>query len=554
MNRFSMSLGVTLGIIIGDLPLTARASNGQIAGHGSIALSMFAVIVFITIAVSFWAARHVRSAHDFYTAGSRISGLQNGLAISGDFMSASTFLGVVGLVFAGNGEAVIYIASPILGLALLLLYVAEPLRNLGQYTVTQVISLRFEGRAIRVFGALSTLTVTLFYLIAQMVGAAALLQILVGIPNSAAVVLVAGLMMLYVLLGGMLATTWVQIIKAVLLVGCVLLLSAIALGHVGFDLSRLYELASHQILATQGASGGSSALASPFSALSLGVAMSFGMAGLPHLLIRFFTVPNAVEARRSVLTAAFIIAGVFLLMVFVLAYAAIAFVQNRPELLDAKGHLQGGANMAVIHLAGVLGGEVLLGVVAAVTFATILAVVAGLTMAGAGALANDLYVQVLRGGSVGDTAQVRSFRIATVLVTAAAIAFGIVFEGQSIAYMVSLAFTVAASANFPVLILAIYWKGLTRRGVLMGGWVGLIGSVLLIVAGPAIWVGVLGHPQPLFPYAYPALASMPLAFLTAWMVSRFDPRYADPAAQRTFAELSRRAQEHRPASIPTPVH
>jgi cation/acetate symporter len=534
--------------------MTARASSGQITGHGSIALSMFAVIVFITIAVSFWAARHVRSAHDFYTAGSRISGLQNGLAISGDFMSASTFLGVVGLVFAGNGEAVIYIASPILGLVLLMLYVAEPLRNLGRYTVTEVISLRFEDRAIRVFCALSTLTVTLFYLIAQMVGAAALLQILVGIPNSAAVVLVAGLMMLYVLLGGMLAATWVQIIKAVLLVGCVLLLSAIALGHVGFDLPRLYELASHQILATQGASGGSSALASPFSALSLGVAMSFGMAGLPHLLIRFFTVPNAVEARRSVLTAAFIIAGVFLLMVFVLAYAAIAFVQNRPELLDAKGQLQGGANMAVIHLSGVLGGEVLLGVVAAVTFATILAVVAGLTMAGAGALANDLHVQVLRGGSVDDAAQVRSFRVATVLVTVAAVAFGIVFEGQSIAYMVSLAFAVAASANFPVLILAIYWKGLTRRGLLMGGSVGLIGSVLLIVAGPAIWVGVLGHPRPLFPYAYPALASMPLAFLTAWMVSRFDPQYADAAAQGAFAELSRRAQEHRPVSTSTAAH
>jgi cation/acetate symporter len=533
--------------------MTARASSGQITGHGSIALSMFAVIVFITIAVSFWAARHVRSAHDFYSAGSRISGLQNGLAISGDFMSASTFLGVVGLVFAGNGEAVIYIASPILGLVLLMLYVAEPLRNLGRYTVTEVISLRFEDRAIRVFCALSTLTVTLFYLIAQMVGAAALLQILVGIPNSAAVVLVAGLMMLYVLVGGMLAATWVQIIKAVLLVGCVLLLSAIALGHVGFDLPRLYELASHQILATQDASG-SSVLASPFSALSLGVAMSFGMAGLPHLLIRFFTVPNAVEARRSVLTAAFIIAGVFLLMVFVLAYAAVAFVQNQPELFDAKGQLQGGANMAVIHLSGVLGGEVLLGVVAAVTFATILAVVAGLTMAGAGALANDLYVQVLRGGSVGDAAQVRSFRAATVLVTVAAIAFGIVFEGQSIAYMVSLAFAVAASANFPVLILAIYWKGLTRRGLLMGGSVGLIGSVLLIVAGPAIWVGVLGHPRPLFPYAYPALASMPLAFLTAWLVSRLDPQYADAAAQGAFAELSRRAQEHRPVSAPTTAH
>lgn len=505
---------------------------------------MFAVIVLITILISIWAARRMRSARDFYTAGGRITGLQNGLAISGDFMSASTFLGVIGLAFVGNGEAVVYIASPILGLAFLLFYVAEPLRNLGRYTLAQVISLRFGGRSVKVFCALSVLAVTLFYLIAQMVGVAALLQILLGVPNTAAVILVAMLMMLYVLLGGMLATTWVQIIKAVLLVGCVLLLSVIALARVHFDLPGLYGLAAQQLMAAHGATSGSGALASAFSALSLGAAMSFGMAGLPHLLIRFFTVPNATEARRSVLIATFIIAGVFLLVVFVLAYAAIAFVQSQPQLFDAKGQLQGGANMAVIHLSRVLGGDLLLGIVAAVTFATILAVVAGLTMAGAGALANDLYVQVWRKGAVDDVQQVRAFRAATLIVTLAAVAFGILFEGQSIAYMVSLAFTVAASANFPVLILAIYWKGLTRRGMLAGGTVGLLSSVVLIVVGPAIWVSMLHHARPIFPYAYPALTSMPLAFATAWAASRFDPKYGDEEDVRVFAQLTQQAQRH----------
>ena len=518
-----------------------------------IALTLFAVIVLITILISVWAARRMRSARDFYTAGGRITGLQNGLAISGDFMSASTFLGVIGLAFVGNGEAVVYIASPILGLAFLLFYVAEPLRNLGRYTLAQVISLRFAGRSVRVFCALSVLAVTLFYLIAQMVGAAALLQILLGVPNSAAVVLVALLMMLYVLLGGMLATTWVQIIKAVLLVGCVVLLSFIALARVQFDLPRLYGLAAQQLMA-HGTAGGIGALGSAFSALSLGAAMSFGMAGLPHLLIRFFTVPNATEARRSVLIAAFIIAGVFLLVVFVLAYAAIAFVQSQPQLFDSRGQLQGGANMAVIHLSRVLGGDLLLGLVAAVTFATILAVVAGLTMAGAGALANDLYVQVWRKGDADDVRQVRAFRAATVIVTLAAVVFGILFEGQSIAYMVSLAFTVAASANFPVLILAIYWKGLTRRGMLAGGMAGLCSSVVLIVVGPAIWVSMLHHARPIFPYAYPALASMPLAFATAWAVSRFDPKYGDGEDGRVFDRLAEQAQRHDAFAAPPNAH
>ena len=507
-----------------------------------IAITMFGLVVLMTIVVTLWAAKRVKSAHDLYAAGGRITGAQNGLAICGDFMSASTFLGVIGFAFVGNAEAVIYVASPILGLAFLLLYVAEPLRNLGRYTIVQVMALRFEGSAMRTFCACSVLTVTVFYLIAQMVGAGALLQILMGIPYKLSVVLVAALMMSYVLLGGMLATTWVQIIKAVLLVMCVALLSLLALSRVDFDVPQLYDLAASKLTETFGGANVSTALSSPFSALSLGVAMSFGMAGLPHLLIRFFTVPNAQEARRSVLISTYIIAAVFFLIVFVLAYAAIAFVHGRPEFFNAEGQLTGGSNMAVIHLARVLGGEVMFGLVAAVTFATILAVVAGLTMAGAGALAHDLYVQVVRRGDVSDANQVLAFRVAAVIVTVLAVVLGIAFEGQSIAYMVSLAFTVAASANFPVLILAIYWRGLTRRGALAGGSVGLLSSIAFIAAGPPIWVGVLGNAQPLFPYAYPALASMPLAFTVCWLVSRFDPEFGEARAARLFDDIRRQAR------------
>jgi len=520
----------------------AHAATGGLVESGPIAMSMFGGIVLITVVVTLWAAKRVTSAHDLYAAGGRITGMQNGLAICGDFMSASTFLGVIGLAFLGNAESVIYIASPILGLAFLLLYIAEPLRNLGRYTIVQVMALRFEGRSMRTFCACAVLTVTLFYLIAQMVGAGALLQVLIGLPYRASVVLVALLMMSYVLLGGMLATTWVQIIKAVLLVLCVLLLSFLALSRAQFDPTQLYSLAGAQLSAAFGEQGVTTALTAPFSALSLGLAMSFGMAGLPHLLIRFFTVPNALEARRSVLIATFIISGVFFCIVFVLAYAAIAFVYGQPQFFGANGQLIGGANMAVIHLARVLGGEPLFGFVAAVTFATILAVVAGLTMAGAGALAHDLYVQVWRRGEASERRQVAAFRVAALVITALAIVFGILFEGQSIAYMVSLAFTVAASANFPVLILAIYWRGLTKRGALAGGSVGLLSSVALIAAGPPIWVGVLGHEQPLFPYAYPALASMPLAFLTSWVASRLDPQFGAGEADRVFEDIRRQAR------------
>jgi cation/acetate symporter len=502
------------------------------------AIVFFLAVIAATLVITTWAARRSRSRNDFYAAGGSISGTQNGFAIAGDFMSASTILGVAGFAFAGNAESIIYLVGPIIGFSFVFLFIAEPLRNLGRYTVAEVIALRFPGRSMRVFAATSSLVVTIFYLLAQMVGAGALIEILIKVPYKFAVMGVAFLMMLYVFFGGMLATTWVQITKAMLLIAGVLTMSWLAYQRVDFDMNSLYALAEKNYLANA-ANGGGGSIGNPFSSVSLALTLSLGVAGLPHILLRFFTVPDAKQARRSVLMAMAIIIVVFVLVQFVLSYAAVAFLYGDPTFFD-KGKLIGGPNVPVIHLARVLGGDILMGIVAAVAFATILAVVSGLTLAGASAIAHDLYAQVIKRGTASEASELTMFRIATVGVTIVAAALGIVFEGKNIAYMVGLAFTVAASANFPVLLLALYWRKLTKRAALIGGTAGLIASVGLIVAGPPIWVGMLGHKAPLIPYAYPALISMPIAFFVCWLVSMLDARSNDDQARATFDELQYR--------------
>ncbi|HKU13887.1 MAG TPA: cation acetate symporter [Steroidobacteraceae bacterium] len=506
-----------------------------------IAIALFLVVIASTLLITRWAARRTHSRSEFYAAGSSITGTQNGLAIAGDFMSASTILGVAGLAFTGNADAVLYIVSPLLGFTIMLLFIAEPLRNLGRYTVPEVVALRFAGRGVRAFTAAAALVVTIFYLIAQMVGAGALLEILLGVPYAVAVIVVATLMMLYVAFGGMLATTWVQITKAVVLIVGVVLLTFLTFRHVGYDLGSLYSIARAQMDAVL-TGNRAGALTSMYSTLSLGLALSLGVCGLPHVLMRFFTVPDARQARRSIVVAMLLIAVVFLIVLFVLSYAAIAFLYGKPEFLDAAGVLRGGANMAVVHLSRLLGGDVLMGIVAAVIFATILAVVAGLTMASAGALAHDLYAQVFRRGAASEAQELRMFRVATLAVTVVAALLGIAFKGTNISFLVSLAFSVAASANLPVLLLSLYWRGLTRRGVLVGGAVGLVTSTGMLIAGPAIWVDVLGHAQPLFGSNYPTLIALPLALLSSWAVSILDARRRDPDAQRAFDELALKSQ------------
>jgi len=503
-----------------------------------IAIALFLAVIVSTLLITRWAARRTHSRSEFYAAGSSITGTQNGLAIAGDFMSASTILGVAGLAFSGNSDAVLYIVAPLLGFTVMLLFIAEPLRNLGRYTVPEVVALRFSGRGVRAFTAAAALVVTIFYLIAQMVGAGALIEILLGVPYSLAVVVVATLMMLYVAFGGMLATTWVQITKAVVLIIGVVLMTVLTL--VDYDIGTLYQTARAQmeIVFTGNKTG---ALNSLYSTISLGLALSLGVCGLPHVLMRFFTVPDARQARRSIVVAMVLIAIVFLIVLFVLSYAAIAFLYGKPEFFDDAGVLRGGANMAVVHLSRLLGGDVLMGIVSAVTFATILAVVAGLTMASAGALAHDLYAQVFRRGAATEAQELRMFRVATLAVTVVAALLGIAFKGTNISFLVSLAFSVAASANLPVLLLSLYWRGLTRRGALLGGAVGLIGSTGMLIAGPAIWVDVLGYRQPLFGSNYPTLIAMPLALLTAWATSMLDARRHDAHARRVFDELAAKA-------------
>jgi cation/acetate symporter len=518
--------------------LAPPAWAAESASRSPIALALFVVVIAITLLITRWAARRTHSRAEFYTAGNSISGTQNGLAIAGDFMSASTILGVAGLMFVGNADAIIYILAPLVGFAVVLLFIAEPLRNLGRYTVPEVVALRFPGRSVRAFTAAASLVVTIFYLIAQMVGAGALIEVLLGVSYALAVTIVATLMMLYVVFGGMLATTWVQIIKAFVLVIGVIVMAIMTFARVDFDVPALYVLARTQIdvVFTTNTAG---ALQSPFSGLSLALALSIGVAGLPHVLMRFFTVPDAREARRSIVVAMVLIAIVFLLVLFVLSYGAIAFVYGDPEFFDAKGALLGGSNMAVIHLSRLLGGDALMGIVAAVVFATILAVVAGLTMASAGALAHDLYAQVLKRGETSEKQELRVFRLATILVTIVAVLLGIAFKGKNISFLVSLAFAVAASANFPVLLLTLYWRGLTKRGVLCGGALGLISSTGMLIASPAIWVDIMGNAEPLFASNYPTLIAMPLAFATSWLVSILDAKRTDAEGARIFAQIER---------------
>ncbi|MBY9062049.1 cation acetate symporter [Sphingomonas yunnanensis] len=504
-------------------------------GPGWPALAMFGCFVLLTLAITRWAARRTRTAADFYAAGGGITGFQNGLAIAGDFMSAASFLGISAQIFADGYDGLIYSIGFLVGWPIVLFLMAERLRNLGRFTFADVASFRFAQAPVRTLAALSTLLVVLFYLIAQMVGAGQLIRLLFGLRYPYAVAIVGVMMTLYVLFGGMLATTWVQIVKAVLLLGAASFMAAAVLWQFGSP-EALFARAVQVKAAAAAAKGAAPAEAltagraimgpggfikDPVSALSLGLALMFGTAGLPHILMRFFTVPDARAARTSVLWATGWI-GYFYLLTFVIGFGAIVLVGTDPRYLDSAGALRGGGNMAAVHLAHAIGGDLFLGFVSAVAFATILAVVAGLTLSGASAVSHDLYASVFRRGRADPAAELRVSRATVVLLALVAIALGILFEKQNVAFMVSLAFAMAASANFPVLLLSLLWRGCTTRGVVAGGAVGLVLALGLTILSPAIWVTVLGHDAAIFPYGSPALFSMPAAFATIWLVSRLD--------------------------------
>lgn len=500
------------------------------------AIGMFAAFVALTLAITRWAARRTRTASDFYTAGGGITGFQNGLAIAGDFMSAASFLGISAQIYTDGYDGLIYSIGFLVGWPILLFLMAERLRNLGRFTFADVASFRFAQTPVRMVAACSTLLVVLFYLIAQMVGAGQLIRLLFGLPYGYAVVIVGVLMTLYVLFGGMTATTWVQIVKAMMLLGAASFMAIAVLARFSFSPEALFARAIDvkTALAALGGAGPDEAVArgraimgpggfikDPISAISIGAALMFGTAGLPHILMRFFTVPNAKAARSSVLWATGWI-GYFYILTFVIGFGAIVLVATDPGFLDADGALRGGGNMAAIHLAQAVGGNLFLGFVSAVAFATILAVVAGLTLSGASAVSHDLYATVIKRGRADSASELRVSRITVLVLAVIAILLGILFEKQNVAFMVSLAFALAASANFPVLLLSLLWSGCTTRGVVAGGLVGLLTALILTILSPAIWVAVLGHAAPIFPYGSPTIFSMPLAFLTIWLVSITD--------------------------------
>ncbi|MCP5126196.1 MAG: cation acetate symporter [Gammaproteobacteria bacterium] len=490
------------------------------------AIIMFLVFVALTLGITYWAAQRTKTAKDFYAAGGGITGFQNGLAIAGDYMSAASFLGISGLVFLNGYDGLIYSVGWLVGWPIIMFLIAEQLRNLGKYTYADVVSYRFERVPMRTLAATAALIVVILYLIGQMVGAGKLIQLLFGLDYVYAVIIVGVLIIIYVTFGGMLATTWVQIIKAGLLLSgaTVIAFGALYLASDGsMSPGRMFQKAVEIHPKGIKIMGPGTLVTTPIEAISLGLALMFGTAGLPHILMRFFTVGNAIEARKSVFFATGWI-GYFYILTFLMGFGAIVLLTGNPEFADAAatGGIRGGQNMAAVNLAAAVGGNVLLGFISAVAFATILAVVSGLTLAGASAISHDLYANVWAHGNVDEQHEVRVSKIATIVLGIIAIFLGIAFEKQNVAYLVALTFSVAASANFPILFMSIYYGKMTTRGALIGGWLGLISASVLVFIGPTVWRDILHMGDPIFPLKFPALFSMTIAFLGIWIGSITD--------------------------------
>ncbi|MCX7737979.1 MAG: cation acetate symporter [Hydrogenothermaceae bacterium] len=539
ISRFSLIMWLVSAGVIG----LAFAAEGKTVNF--VAIAMFFLFVIATLGITYWAAKKTRTAKDFYTAGGGITGFQNGLALAGDFMSAASFLGIAGLVYTSGYDGLLYSIGFLVGWPIVMFLLSEPLRNLGKYTFADVTSFRLEQTRIRLLAAIGSLSVITFYLIAQMVGAGKLIQLLFGIPYLYSVIIVGALMITYVAFGGMLATTWIQIIKAILLLGGATFMAIMVLIHFGFSFGDLFQTAVQNHSKGESIMAPGGLVSDPLNAISLGLALMFGTAGLPHILMRFFTVPNAKEARKSVFFATGFI-GYFYILTFIIGFGAIAlFVQhpeffvnakqiivdNVPKIVDAadesknligdKKALQGGENMAAVLLANAVGGPAFMGFISAVAFATILAVVAGLTLAGASTLSHDLYANVIA-KTKDEQKEIQVSKIATFVIGILAIILGIVFEKQNVAFMVGLAFAIAASVNFPILLLSIYWRNLTTTGAFWGALAGLIVALVLIVISPTVWVDVFKNPEPIIKLKNPAIFSMATTFILTILISKID--------------------------------
>lgn len=537
-----MKVFIFLSLIF-NLALSAGFDLGEIHQKpiNIIAVSMFLIFVLATLFITYYSNKKSKSKSGFYTAGGNITGMQNGMAIAGDYMSAASFLGITALVFTNGFDGLIYSIGFLVGWPIILFLIAEKFRNLGKFTFADITAYRLEVKPIRVISAVSALSVIIFYLIAQMVGAGQLIQLLFGLPYTFAVILVGILMICYVTFGGMHATTWVQIIKAILLLAGATFIAVMILYLTKFNLKYYFDLAISHHPKGENIMKPGTFLPDTISALSLGLALMFGTAGLPHILMRFFTVKDAKEARKSVFYATGFI-GYFYILTFIIGFGAIALLLGNSQFTNADGSFNGATNMVAVILADVLGGDVFLGFISAVAFATILAVVAGLAISGAGAISHDLYVNVIKDGKIDHKSEMRITKIATIVVGIFAILLGIVFEKQNVAFTVGLAFAIAASVNFPILLLCIYWKNLTTKGAFWGGLIGLMVVLALVILSPSIWVKSFGFSEAIFPYNHPALFSMPLSFILIYIISKLDDSKRAKKDKEGFKAQDFRAQ------------
>ncbi len=498
-----------------------QANSGAEQHVNVAAIATFVLFVLSTLLITWWAARRTHTRKEFYAAGGGIPAWQNGIAISGDFMSAATFLGLTSLLFFSGADGLMLAVGAVASWPVILFLVAERLRNLGRYTFIDVISFRLDQRPITQVAALGSLATVIFYLISQLVGAGKLIQLLFGLDYIWAVSGISALMIAYVTFGGMLATTWVQIIKAFLLVIGGTVITLLMLQYYRFDLNTVFHSAvmTHPRGWDLVAPGGW--LVEPVSVISLGLTALLGFIGLPHILMRIFTVKDAKTARKSAFYAISII-GYFNLLMLIVGFGAVSLIMFNPDYQSGAGGLTGGRNMVVLHAAHYLGGDILLGFVSAVAFATILAVVSGLTISAAATIAHDLYAKSIKQGRASEKSELLVSRCAVLGIDILAILFGLVFEHHNVIFITNMALAVAGSANAPILLLSMYWRGLTTRGAIYGCLIGLVSSVSLIILGPQVWVDVVGMEKPVFPYVYPTIVSAPLAFLTAWLLSRTD--------------------------------
>ncbi len=523
MNKLCVSLTAALLGLLSNAVLAVGAVEGAVERQplNTSAIVIFLLFVAATLVISYWAARHTRNSSEFYNAGGKISGLKNGTAIAGDFMSAASFLGITALMFGAGFDGLVLSLGAFSAWPLMLFLLARRVRNLGSYTFIDVVSTRLERSRIRYVAIAGTIIVVLLYLIAQMVGAGKLIELLFGLPYEWAVISVAILVVIYVTFGGMLATTWVQIIKALLLIAGVTVLAFLVMQEADFSVDQLLQRAADNHPAGERMLAPGLAFKDPIQVATILTSMLFGVLGLPHILMRLFTVPNAHEAKKSAFYASLFM-GYFYLLLIIIGFGTAMLLYNNPQFFDLDGNLIGGGNMAAIHLSNAVGGSLLTGFMSAVSFATILAVVAGLTVSGAAAISHDLYAEVLCKGDPDPDTELRLTRITVLVIGVISVGLGILFQNENVAFIATMPMVVAASVNFPILFMSLFWAGLTTRGAIAGATVGLLTSVVLIVIGPQVWVSVLGFEQALFPYNYPALFTMPLAFFVTWLVSNND--------------------------------